>query len=369
MTRAMTILATLAGFTGCIHEDEAPPPPVTSTGGSDTLPPQTTGVEGGEESTTGAPSCDPEYAEYQCRGFMGCVYRSPSGSTFRYFNEVPGVGNTVECADYSIADAFEVCAPYAEAPNFTNPAGDVAALYKTNILDECETSCEAHHAGYFAAMPGTINYSGTAWTKDHCSCHFEFQPDGRGDDGSSGAANAAIPLGMCEYIDQVAPLVHVDQVQIAGPCEDDPADDECPVPTCGGWDPLKWTATSSSCTGSGGLPCSTIDTDLWTGIFADTFDLIECDIGRWVQHDGPPEWHDWAALAPGDFFYEIGLRNGDISKRVKIGANWYPITTDAELTTAFEALNGATTFTLETKRGAVTQQRWIRIQQCPTAGC
>jgi hypothetical protein len=369
------IMITIAALAGACQYEEGPPPPITSGTGNDTLPTET----GGEEDT-GAPSCDPEYAEYECRGFMGCVYLSASGSTFKYFHPSTDSGSnlsTVECLEFGgngfLEDEVSACGLYLEGMDLASPSGDILEMANALIMDVCEDKCEDDAQEYFDLLPETVNWSGVLWEKHHCECQFEFQPDGRGDWGI-GSQNPLIPAEYCDYITVSGnPDPDGDQIRIAGPCEDDPIDDECPVASCAGWDPVKWTAAAASCTGSAGRACATVDTDLWEGIFADPFDLIECDAGRLRQHDSAPggaaEWWDFGSLVSGDFFYELGLRTNDKLVRVKIGSIWRPLTTDAEMQTAYEALNAATNFTLEVQRGVNLKQFWVKIQQCPGAGC
>jgi hypothetical protein len=68
-----------------------------------------------------------------------------------------------------------------------------------------------------------------------------------------------------------------------------------------------------------------------------------------------------------DFLYELGLRTNDVLKRVRIGANWFPLTTSAEMIAAFEQLNGAMTFRLEVQRGANLITIDITILDCAGA--
>jgi hypothetical protein len=375
MKRAMTILAILS--IACVYEDPADPAPLTDSAdnGVDVAGDGTAAGETGD-----VPSCDPEYAEYECRGFMGCVYQSASGSTWKYFHPSTDSGSnlsTVECVEFGgngfLEDEVSACGPYLEGMDLATPTGDIREMANALIMDVCEETCEADAQNYFDLLPATVNWNNNTWTKHHCECHFEFQPDGRGDDGV-GSQNAVIPADYCDYITLSGdPQPDGDQIRIAGPCEDDPIDDECPVASCTGWDPLKWTAATSSCTGSAGRACATVDTDLWNGIFVDPFDLIECDAGRLRQHDspsgGPAEWWDFGSLISGDFFYELGLRTNDKLVRVKIGSIWKPLTTDAEMQVAYEMLNSATDFTLEVQRGSALKQFWVKIQQCPDAGC
>jgi hypothetical protein len=368
--RRILLCAAMALVSACQNEELPPPPVSTSDGGTENPPDET-----GDSSSTGEPeppACEVEYAEYGCRGFAGCVYRSPSGNTFKYFH-VPtdgGTNQTVQCVEFD-DDAngdFGVCAPYVADMNFTNPSGDQLAMLNEQIMDVCEDQCEDTYAAVWATMPATIVNNGLTWTKDHCECQFEFQPDGRGDEGKSNLQNPYIPVGLCDYIfNSGDPTPDGPQVEYQGACEDSDLDDECPAATCSGWSPAKWTAAGTT----GGQRWATVDDDQWERLFGS--DLIECDAGRLVQHDsaagGPAEWWDFQGLVSGDFLYEIGLRTGDIAKRVRIGANWFPITTDLERMNAFEQLNGATTFRLEVQRGVNLVTIDITIADCGLNPC
>jgi hypothetical protein len=155
----------------------------------------------------------------------------------------------------------------------------------------------------------------------------------------------------------------VAQFGYMGPCEEsDPGG--CPEASCVGWNPSAATEHSTK------KWKTNIDDDFFAALFDDPVPLIECDTGRFVQHDseegGPAEWWDFANLVSGDFFYEIGLRSRDKFVSIVIGEVFWPLDTSEHMMAAFDALqdSGATTFNIYFKRGTAWKEIQVALIDC-----
>jgi len=108
---------------------------------------------------------------------------------------------------------------------------------------------------------------------------------------------------------------------------------------CPGWSPSSYINVA---------PSGTVEVD---EAFADSLaddpsDLGRCDGGRIVPQGSVFEVQ---RTQPGEFLYELGLRDGDVI----VGVNGKPLSSYAEVAVAFGDLylGGSTTFRLEILRG------------------
>lgn len=348
MRTVLTIIFALTtALIGCNFEEEpSNPPPVGSA--TENVETMTSVTETNEDSgSTGL--CEETYSQYNCRGFVAGVYQHPLGNT-AFINL--GGEDYVNCLDFDAG--IDTCGVYmGEGIDFDEPDNDTELDITNEILAACEAKCQARVA---AAMdgynfPNAVTIGGTTWTLVSEECVFEHNPLGcTYEDPTCGAA------GICDFIEgspnqALAP----EQVELMGPCPTrQDGEDACPAAFCLLWNPV----TQTQFTG-GSTPKANVDDDFFAALFDNPTKLVECDAGRFVQHDsapgGTPEWWSLEGLVSGDFFYEIGMRSGDRDVSIKIGSTYYPLDTSDHMMQAFDALGSTSTFKIKYKRGGAWQ--------------
>ncbi len=318
----------------------------------------------GGSSSTG--TCEEGFAEYRCRGFVAGVYKHPTMESYTFVN-LNGE-DYYNCLDFGSDPELNTCQFYAgEAFDFDNPQNEAEENFLDLILAECASACETkvfnEEPGYNDdTFPPSVTFSGNVWDRVDIACVFQHNPVGC--TGTSCGAECPFIEGAPNQA--LAPA----QVEYAGPCED-AGPEECPAGAwCTNWDPVKWTKHWTS----GGQHYTTIDDDFWAALFTD-YDIMNCDVGRYTQHDsdpgGPAEWWDWQGLVAGDFFYEIGLRTNDKNTKVRNSAlhSWMPLNTDANMWAAMDALEGDNAFQVQVTRAGNLRTINVSVVACASSGC
>jgi len=264
--------------------------------------------------TGGGSSCNPNAAEFVCRGFAVGVYVGPDGTETIHPSggtEVPHV-----CVDPAVTtdtdpghtyQDIRMCAPWHgnELLDCENPEDAGEEVLCNDLIERCQAQCEAD-----TVLPEEVS----GHTLDRVECIITFSNEiGYGRPPYNPDCNSSEQL----RVDHRFPRNHDAPGEDYKPC----SLVSCSTAECSDYDPIGGVGLTQGLRESHAV----IHRGLLDRIEANPLALWECDPGRYAETlppatdttDGttPASWR-FEDLAPGGLLYELGLRNGDSNAHV-----------------------------------------------------
>jgi hypothetical protein len=384
MKTKIWITASVALSIACNPAEDLPPPPVSGTGIQGDSSGGTSAYDGTADTgalddtagTGGGSTCDPDSAEFVCRGFAVGVYINPEG-----IETISPAGADVVhlCIDPVVTGVTDpnhmyqdirMCAPFhgidlldCENPN---DAGEV--LLCDDLAEHCRARCEDEVV--FSAEVGDFSL-------DHVECIVTIS-----DTLGYGPTNYNPECAHSEQlrVDHRFPRQEAMLNEDYKPC----SLESCPMAACRGYDPIGGVGFANGLDESRAVMHRGLVDDLRV----DPLSLWECDTGRYAEviiepgdpRSGIPPTTEWRfeSLEPGGLLYELGLRTGDANARVwahdpATGApttRVYELDSVGGLADAYAVLFGESHLTIEVDRPrtATSHTILVSVEDCGIHG-